>query len=260
VTQPLPPNIAYWSRGEPRANFGDYLTELLHGAFFAGRPLEDDLATHLIGSVISDHYVEAARRVGRRIVFWGCGLRHPRGLQPRNRAIADIRGVRGLLSRALLDLPKGTPIGDPGLLLPRFHQPTPARETKKRTVCIRHAGTTMSDADLLAQTGAELVLNALIEPSSGACLALIDEIASASFVLTAALHGAVTAYAYGVPFAYLNDRRIDIPFKWADFSSSIGYDCDFVSTVDEGRKVYARNMGRRPRLDLDALLEVAPFG
>ncbi|MEX2297751.1 MAG: hypothetical protein WD715_10065 [Dongiaceae bacterium] len=29
--------------------------------------------------------------------------------------------------------------------------------------------------------------------------------------------------------------------KWVDFSSSIGFDCDFVRTVEEGKRFHQRN-------------------
>ncbi len=258
----LPDRIRYWTRGEPRVNFGDYLTELFHDGLFPGRTDWIPGQIHLVGSVISDLYVEEALAAGhKRIVYWGCGLRHPHGLLPANRKRAKFCGVRGLLTRAILDLPrKKTPIGDPGLLLPRFYTPSPASEAAGKALCIRHVGTGMTDAALLKQTGADLVLSPWIEPDPASCHRLIDAIAAADFVLTASLHGAVVAHAYGVPFAYLNDRKIDVPFKWADFSSSIGFECDFVPTVAEGRKWHARNVGRRPAaLSLDALIEAAPL-
>ncbi|RJF87849.1 polysaccharide pyruvyl transferase family protein [Oleomonas cavernae] len=257
----LPDRIPYWTRGEPRTNFGDYLTELLYDGLFRGRTDWIDGEIHLIGSVISDLYVEAARAAGhRRIVYWGCGLRHPHDLAPANRKAAKFCGVRGLLTRAVLGLPRTTPIGDPGLLLPRFYRPAPAPDFAGKALCIRHVGTSMSDAALLKQTGADVVLSPWISPDRAACHRLIDAIAAADFVLTASLHGAVVAHAYGVPFAYLNDRKIDVPFKWADFSSSIGFECDFVSTVKEGRKHHARNARQRPALlTLDALVAAAPL-
>lgn len=257
----LPDRIRYWTRGEARANFGDYLTEVLCQGLFAGRQDWLPGRIHLIGSVISDIYVAEALAAGfKRITYWGCGLRHPHGLLPEHRKAARFRGVRGPLTRAVLGLPRSTPIGDPALLLPRFHTPGPSPDHAGKVLCIRHVGTKISDTALLKQTGADMVLSPWIAPGVEAALALVDAIAAADFILTASLHGAIVAHAYGRPFAYLNDRQIDVPFKWADFSGSIGFECDFVSTVEQGRRFHERNVGKREEiLTLDDLLVSIPL-
>ncbi|MET9419005.1 polysaccharide pyruvyl transferase family protein [Streptomyces klenkii] len=242
-------------------NFGDYLAEILYEALFSGRMDWIDGQIWLIGSVISDNSIQSALSAGYpRIVYWGCGMREPVKLSPRLRAAAIFRGVRGPLTRTVLGLPPDTPIGDPGLLLPRFYLPAPAPEYEYRTLCMRHVHTAVPDADLLKKTGAELVVTPWIVPDRGSCRRLIDAIAAAGFVLTASLHGAIVAYAYGTPFAFLRADRIDVPFKWADFAKSIGFECEFVTNVNQGIRFYEQNSkAAKVELTLDSLLAAAPL-
>jgi hypothetical protein len=258
---PLPANVAYWKRGEAVVNFGDYLTELLHARLFDGPPIYPEARIHLIGSVIAPSWIEAAAREGyRQVVFWGCGLRRETSLAPEIRRRIVLLGVRGPLSRDRLGLPvETTPLGDPALLLPRIVSPVRDRDTAGRAVCMPHFLDTTGDAALLSETGAGRVLRPNMAPDLEACERIISAIASARFVLAGALHGAIVAYAYGVPFAFYNARRIDVPFKWRDFASSIGYDCTFADTVADGLRFHAANRGRSSGCSPDGLLAVAPF-
>src|SRR5436190_17449245 len=79
--------ISYWLKNQSIQNFGDMLSELLFDALtseqsIGGRreAVDDFDIIHLIGSVISTasinmdlQYVRAS--AGRRIAYWGCGLR-----------------------------------------------------------------------------------------------------------------------------------------------------------------------------------------
>lgn len=257
---PLPANVFYWRRGEPVANFGDYLTELLYAGLFDGPAKYPQARIHLLGSVIaSDWFRQAVEHGFRRVVFWGCGLRQL-SIPSKSRDLrVNLLGVRGPLTRDLLGIPKETPLGDPALALPRIYAPRSDPETAGRTVCMPHFLDSTDDAELLAETGAECVLRPNIASNLEACCRTIDALASARFVLAGALHGAIVAYAYGVPFAFYKARKIDIPFKWNDFAASIGFDCAFVDTIAAGEAYYAANQGRASQCSIDALLDVAPF-
>ncbi|MDZ4736501.1 MAG: polysaccharide pyruvyl transferase family protein [Rhodospirillaceae bacterium] len=257
----LPACVVYWRRGQPVANFGDFLTVVLYRRLFEGPPHDPQSRIHLIGSVIAPRHIADSLRVGfQRAMFWGCGMRNPVPLDTENRNRARFGGIRGLLSRDLIGLaPKTTPIGDSALLLPMFYKPRPVPDIAGRAICMPHISSDATDASLLQESGADLVVRSAIAPTQEACEAIIDTIASAGFVLTGSLHGAILAFAYGVPFAYFGGRPIDVPFKWVDFSSSIGFDCEFVQTVEEGKRFHRRNAGRKPALSVDGLLDVAPF-
>ena len=256
----LPSTIVYWTQGDARANFGDYLSEVLFRGFFVDRPLYDNARVHLIGSVIAPSQIRASLKAGAsQIVFWGCGARRKAPLRRDLRDHAVILGARGPLSRDCLGLPANTPLGDSALLLPRIVKPKPDPETAGRTLCAPHIDNPTDDATLLRVTGADRVLRMAIEPNDDACRRVIDAIASADFVLCGALHAAIVAYAYGVPFAFYDAPVIDVPFKWADFAASIGFECTFARTVSEGVRIHRRNAPGRPVVSPERLLETPPF-
>jgi hypothetical protein len=85
---PSDARISYWLKNHPIQNFGDMLSELLFDALTGGQfsddshkdPIDDFDVIHLIGSVISTgsikrdlQYIRASG--GKRIAYWGCGLR-----------------------------------------------------------------------------------------------------------------------------------------------------------------------------------------
>lgn len=256
----LPPNVAYWRRGQAIVNFGDYLTELLYARLFDGPEKFPDARIHLLGSVIAQNWIQQSIKQGyRRIVYWGCGLRRPVTVAPEARKRMVLVGIRGPLSRDGLGLPVSTPIGDPALLLPRIVSPRRNAAVVDRTLCVPHFLDTTDDATLLAATGADLVLRPNIGASESESLRFIDMLTSARFILAGALHSAVVAHAYGVPFAFFKAARIDVPFKWGDFAASIGYDCEFVPTVRDGLVFHAANRDRASHCSVDGLLDVAPF-
>jgi hypothetical protein len=166
--------------------------------------------------------------------------------------------VRGPLTRDLLGLPKATVLGDPALLLPLLY-PGKKSSNSGPAICIAHFQDEISEVDLLKTTGADEIVSIKIPPRLDAAYELIDRITSASFVLTGALHAAIVACAYNVPFAYLDTGFIDCPFKWKDFSASISTPAIFVENIEEGKNAYSKIAGmiRKPRLA--PILGMAPF-
>ena len=126
-------------------------------------------------------------------------------------------------------------------------------------MCIPDIQDVKSDQELLALSGAQHVLRPSIEASETALRTILDEIAAADFVLTGSLHGAIVACAYGRPFAFWNSGHIDVPFKWHDFAASVGIPAVFVTTLDEGRRVYETELAPRLTLPALAILDVCPF-
>jgi hypothetical protein len=160
------------------------------------------------------------------------------------------------LTRDILGLPADTPIGDPALLVPLLHRPRPV---VAHTVCVPHFHDETDDADLLGRTGVSKVLRARVAGTLDALLEVIDVIAGAEFVLAGALHAAILACAYGRPFAFYDSGRVDLPFKWADFSASIGVPTVFVRTLAKGRSAWDELLApvmRRPAVT--PVLEVFP--
>jgi len=167
-------------------------------------------------------------------------------------------GVRGPLTREILGLPPDTTIGDPGLLLPLLVE-KPAKP-HGGTVCVTHFHENRTPSDIKSQTGVDVVVSAAIGLGLERVKDLVSCIAGASFVLSGALHAAIVAAAYGVPFAYFDSGHVDLPFKWLDFAASVGIPCAFARTIRDGKRLYADEIqARYTPLPLLPLLANAPF-
>ena len=252
----LDDRVNWFVRGAPNQNFGDFLPAMFCAQALARPRVEADMFL-LVGSVVSRRHVRLLQRragleSGAHTAFWGCGARtgNVADLPDPRRSI--FCGVRGPLTRNRLGLATGTPVGDPGLLLPLFHEPTVDQGTNGRAICIPHVDDRRDDAALLRASGAQTIVRPLVDATLPALRRCIDAIASAGFVLTASLHGAVVAAAYGRPFAFWDTGRIDIPFKWRDFAASIDMEPRFACNLDE-----AEAQAGVARISLPPLLPLA---
>jgi len=258
------PRINYFVKGAPTQNFGDYIPQILAKEFMLHPRVEADIY-RLVGSVIDSSWIlrDLRHSIGSQsghIAFWCCGMRTNAPLDPKVQAMCSFFGVRGPLTRDLLKLPEDTVLGDPGLLAPLFHTPSKVPRYENRTVCIPHIQDVKPDAELLKMSGADLVLRPEIAATEHALHQILNKIASASFVLTGALHAAIIACAYGRPFAFWDNGHVDVPFKWQDFARSINISCTFVENVAEGKKTYSGSIAPQLRiLPLSPILQICPF-
>lgn len=260
----LDPRIHFYLKGGGKQNFGDYLSALLCKHLLTKARTQADIF-RLIGSVICETRIREDLREflgieSGRIVYWGCGAREERPIPDMVLKNCRFHGVRGPLTRDLLGLAADAVLGDPGLLTPLIVAPHPSCQTWGKTICMPHMHDPRDPNALLAESGCEILLSPMVHPSEGELLHLIQAIASADFVLTGSLHGAILACAFGRPFAYWNTGFVDIEFKWRDFSASVGIEAEFVKNLEEGQLLYRDKIAprlRRPRLS--SLLVVAPF-
>jgi hypothetical protein len=251
----------YWRKDDYVQNFGDYCTELFLSELFVADPGGDDTVL-LIGSVIADWYIEQCehRRRDKPMSLWCCGLREAVALSPKVAARCRFTALRGPLSRDLLGLPESVPVGDSALLLPLLHRPRVLPRYHGRSLCVPHIADPLSESALLEMTGADGVLRPTIPKSLAALRDTIDAIASAQFVLAGALHAAICACAYGVPFAFLDTGHLDLPFKWQDFAASVGIEASFARNLAEGQALWQEAIRPALRLPLlSPLLAVAPL-
>jgi len=169
-------------------------------------------------------------------------------------------GVRGVLTREVLELPADTVIGDPGLLAPLFHTPSIEPSVVGRTVCIPHVQDHQNEKDLLGLSGCDILIRPVVEASEAGLRKILDTIATSDFILTGSLHGAIIACAYGRPFAFWDTGNVDIPFKWHDFASSINIKAEFVQTLSDGRAYFNEGLKNKIQIPLlSQILDVAPF-
>ena len=146
------------------------------------------------------------------------------------------------------------------MLLPLLYGSQPSATTKGNAICVPHFGDRKSNEELLAISRADVVIRPNIKNTIEDLLRILDDIASASFVLAGSLHSAIVACAYGVPFCFWDNGHLDVPFKWRDFSASVNIGTSFVTSVEDGRYVYdglhRKNLKRPP---LFPILAAAPF-
>jgi Polysaccharide pyruvyl transferase len=255
--------VEYWLKGEEIQNFGDSITDLLLRDLF-DIPCVEAYACRLIGSVIADFVVDsdlgAPDASPRKLIYWGCGLRSSTSLSLGQQKRCEFRCVRGPLTRSILGLEHNLPIGDPGFVLPAIYRPKQVQSVRGKVIYIPHFHDQRSHSDMLNQSGADGVIESRIRSGVDNIYRIVDCIASASFVLSSSLHGAIIAAAYRKRFCFFNAGVIDLPFKWEDLALSLNIKTSFARDIEEGRHIYDREIKNKIKLpDVGAMLRVAPF-
>jgi hypothetical protein len=255
--------IDYFIKHDTVQNFGDYLPEIFAKELL-GYPRIDADMYRLIGSTIDDRWIRRdLRRINGHhdglIAFWGCGKRGPEPMSPTVRQHCRFFGVRGPLTRDALGLPADTVLGDPGLLAPIFHAARRHDATTGRTICLPHIQDVRPVEELLAMAGTDLLVHPRIDSSEAGLHDILDRIASADFVLSASLHGAIIACAYGRPFAFWDNGHLDIPFKWQDFAGSIGITPRFATNLAEGYAIFSEQQHSISLPPFAPMLRDCPF-
>jgi tetratricopeptide (TPR) repeat protein len=254
--------VLYWAPTPETRNFGDYISDLFLEKVLVSPRIRAS-RYRFVGSIIDNDNIERdlqAVEDGGDIAYWGCGARDAIPIREDLRRRCRFHGVRGPLTRELLRLPDDTPLGDPGLLLPLIHSAPPPEARRGGSICAPHIFEPMSDEALLKSTGVDRIVRPEIAPSLAALDQLLDEIIGADFVLAGAMHAAIVAHAYGVPFAFYDGGHLDIPFKWRDFAASIGAPVAFIDNLKDGRAVWADLIEpKAKRLPLSPLLAACPW-
>ena len=131
-------------------------------------------------------------------------------MNPGSRNKWVFHAVRGKVTRTYFKLAKTCPVGDPALLLPRFYNPP--GEFQVDTRYFLHCNNEQAPP---LSTGISVESTA-IDPFYA-----INLITSSNFVFTEALHIAILAHAYGIPWAWSLNKHTQGMVKWFDWFSSI---------------------------------------
>jgi hypothetical protein len=126
-------------------------------------------------------------------------------------------------------------------------------------VCMPHTQDQKSCDEMLEISGADVLIHPRVSATETALRELLDKIASAGFLLTGSLHGAILACAFKRPFAFWDNGHVDIPFKWRDFAASINMPPIFVRNITEGIAFYDSVAEKIAVPRLTAILDVCPF-
>jgi succinoglycan biosynthesis protein ExoV len=211
----------FWSVSGP-GNVGDDLNPLLWRSLFGEGFFDDDPAELFIGvgSVLSTmwHYEPGARK----IVF-GAGARSSWSL-PAIDSQWDLRFVRGPNSAHVLrrfDVPY---ITDPAIMLPAVLQPRPSRPAPggpRRIGFVPHHRTPQRFIDRVVRDLDLVEVSTHLDAQ-----AFVDALCACDHIVAEAMHGAILADAYRIPWMGVRivNELFEGPttsFKWADWRKSL---------------------------------------
>lgn len=255
--------IEYWRSDNFIVNVGDYLNEviidLLGYAPICYSDADHQRSHHkscllAIGSVLD---VDWIRRIQRPKNIWGSGFWGDSRLTPNDLEDCTIHAVRGPLTRTLLNLPKELPLGDPALLLSRLAPLS--RQSDSGVVYIPHFNSRMTlSKNILKEIGANKLLDPGIRRDQ--VWDFLQTIVDSELVLTASLHGAIIAQAYGRPWALcrVTNKTYDKPLKWTDWFMYLGIKTVFCENAIEATRWW-KSVGKYGTVrDLDPLLSAFP--
>jgi hypothetical protein len=219
-------SICEWMPEESKHNFGDYLMQLIGERVYRSKEWKNiqenkNYRFVLLGSFICNHTINKIFESGKVPVLIGCGYRGEL-LSARNIERTIFLGCRGKLTKQAL-LAQGLrveDIGDPAIIMPALipNRGLPSRER----IFMPH----INDPDRYVVSASQVDCDRVIQPEINdkrGLIEVVSRIARSRFVLAGAMHAAVVAHAYGVPFAFYSAKGgyIDCPPKWCDWISSI---------------------------------------
>jgi hypothetical protein len=202
--------LYHWKPEGRGENWGDYLAVVILRALGVEPepPEPGEPCLFACGSILSPSHYESCRP--SRAVVWGSGGGFPSPGDPP----LDFRAVRGPLTAGVFGLGDGVPLGDPALLLPELVKLPDVRNAG--TLYVAHVGDPEEYPDW---AGAAVHTRVAGEADA---LTLAGRVASADFVATASLHGAIVAHAYGTPWGPCSVHGQQVSFKWDDWLSYLG--------------------------------------
>ena len=252
------PVAAFWCRIPSRPNFGDALTPWLIRKLTGQYPVYRNACDQRPKIFVAGSIMEYAT-IGCTV--WGSGIMSANDrIDPRAKLLA----VRGPLTRERAlecGADCGDVLGDPALLLPRFHPPAvpagqdigiaPHYSDHARIFAGRHAPPPFRIIDM--QSPVE---------------AVIDTIYRCRLVAASSLHGLITAHAYGIPATWIEFQPLPSGdrSKFVDYLLSIGCELSrpLVIVGDQlDPDLLAKHAIAPPHAgnpDIDLLLASCPFG
>jgi len=147
----------------------------------------------------------------------GCGYKAPPRLDDRWKIYA----VRGPLTAARLGVDPTRAVTDPALLVRRVAPPPPGKRHRV-SFMPHHKSLDRADwRDLCARCGLHFIDPR--EPVEG----VLGAVRESELLLAEAMHGAVIADAFRVPWIPVRMYSQFLEFKWLDWTRSVGVECKF---------------------------------
>jgi len=241
-------------------NFGDALTPYIIEKMYGYKPQHaepyDPDPTYMVTGSLLDGYISNS-------IIWGIGTMYksnqilPKKYPPPTENFKII-AVRGPISFQKCVEAGHVPkcIGDPALLLPKLYKPE--RKIKHRIGLIPSWVDYKTVKDQYRTNNDVYVINVFAPIED-----VISNINNCETTLASALHGLITAAAYGVPTRWVEftDKIIGDGTKYHDFLQSINIDYD---PIDLRRPLTTTKLMHLPMehsldIDLKALWNCCPF-
>ncbi len=208
-------------------NFGDLLNPIIFEALLPGyfETSYEEVDFLGIGTTLGMAFPEGGP-TNTTIVFssgLGGDSEGAYGRTPEVNEFFDFACVRGPLTARALDLPDTTVVTDGALLLNSLDRKE-TLATASTPVFVPHMSSIGGDGrwhEVAAEAGLRMV-----NPCTADALSVVDQIRSAPLVLAEAMHGAIVADTFGVPWVPIVTNSTINRFKWTDWCLSMGLDYD----------------------------------
>jgi len=210
-------------------NYGDVLNKHIWPRYFSKfLQRQDDILMFGIGTLLGQDIVHKGQ-----VIVCGSGC----GYEPNVKAAADYKvfWVRGPNSARLLGLPADVAITDPAILIDECFPPAPRKD---RVVFMPHWETARNP---LWQRVCALADIDYVDPMADV-VTVSAQLSSAKLVIAEAMHGAIVADAYRVPWIPVStSARVNL-FKWHDWAASLNLKPVFHTLAPLGMSDVFRNL------------------
>jgi succinoglycan biosynthesis protein ExoV len=221
---------------EALPNFGDMLNKYIWPRYFRRHlEREDDLLMFGIGTLIGEKVAHPGR-----IVVCGSGCGYSETVDDDIRRRSRFFFVRGPLSARALGLGGDAAITDPAILTPDFF---PAASHTGRVAFVPHWETSRNP---LWRRACGLAGIQYIDPLADIA-EVMKGLSGAKLVLAEAMHGAIVADSYRVPWVPVSTSARFNQFKWRDWAGSLGLAPAFHPLDPLGASDAFRNMTGKGR-------------
>lgn len=244
-------NLYTFQLNNNKWNFGDYFSKTIlekigfNITHFTNKKNPSNKLDHIlfaIGGMVNSYFCNRkVRKYADKIYAWGSGIGNDyrqiskRGLDPSYiKSNIVFTMSRGEITSRYSLLDEGILLGDPAYLSSLLF---PFEQKKDNITFVKHYIDNIGDADILTNyKGTNNIVNMLLdeEKTDYQLNCLLQKIATSSFVFTSAMHGAIVAHSYGIPWAITKRRGVDISkeMKWIDTASAIGLSANDLKVCD----------------------------
>jgi pyruvyltransferase len=243
-------NLIYFKDKSPNGNFGDELSKFITFSLINKKKykLIFRKKNKEINLICIGTFMQKARD---NYFIYGTGVRLPENLINYK---LNVKAVRGLLTKQVLEkngIAVPDVFGDPGLLIKRFYNPVINPDLKNKIGIVPHKTNIEMYKDI--KDTKYIIINPLDKWKE-----VVNSIYSCRCIISASLHGLVTADAYNIPNLWLYEFKLkEGEFKFKDYFSSQGRPIVKIEKLKDFDEKLLYRGGNK--VDLDKLIKNFPF-